>query len=289
MSSSRVTKLFERQDRSPVAESGNGEAEPSEVPQANTNPNIQNFLRALSDPTNAQIDIVAVHGLNPTNTDFHAEMTWTASNGKMWLKDFLPKGLPMARILLFGYNANVAFRTSVAGIQEEAENLLNRLALRRRSAGRPIIFVCHSLGGLVVKRALVTAKQTTRYINIKNATYGIAFFGTPHRGSRDNKVLLGNIAASIARAALRQPENSFLEALKKDSLFADQLVQDFKQQLEDYYILSFVETQPYGSLGLIVDPESATLGLSLDREIRISLAGNHKDICKFDSSDSDDY
>lgn len=76
--------------------------------------------------------IIAVHGLNPTNKDCHAEMTWTAFNQNMWLKDFLPKKLPMARILLFGYNANVAFQTSIAGVREQAENLLNRLKGKRR-------------------------------------------------------------------------------------------------------------------------------------------------------------
>jgi hypothetical protein len=50
----------------------------------------------------------------------------------MWLKDFLPKKLPTARILLFGYNANVAFQTSTAGVREQAENLLNRLNGKRR-------------------------------------------------------------------------------------------------------------------------------------------------------------
>jgi hypothetical protein len=59
-------------------------------------------------------------------------MTWTAHNQNMRLKDFLPKKLPTARILLFGYNANVAFETSTAGVREQAENLLNRLKGKRR-------------------------------------------------------------------------------------------------------------------------------------------------------------
>jgi hypothetical protein len=51
----------------------------------------------------------------------------------MWLRDFLPKKLPTARILLFGYNANVAFQTSTAGVREQAENLLNRLKGKRKA------------------------------------------------------------------------------------------------------------------------------------------------------------
>lgn len=75
---------------------------------------------------------MAVHGLNPTNKENHAEETWTAPNGKMWLRDFLPRDIPKARILLFSYNANIVFETSTAGVQEQAENLLNRLLMKRR-------------------------------------------------------------------------------------------------------------------------------------------------------------
>lgn len=151
---------------------------------------------------------------------------------------------------MFGYNANVAFETSIAGVREQAINLLNRIASKRGEAEeRPIVFVAHSLGGIVVKRALVEAKLDDSYKSIREATYGIAFFGTPHQGG--NFVKLGEIAASITRGVLRNPSNTLMEALKKDSLFSDTLVGDFRHQLEDYYVLSFYETRPIRKLGLV--------------------------------------
>jgi len=82
----------------------------------------------------------------------------------MWLKDFLPQEVPTARVMLFGYNANVAFETSTAGVLEQAHNLLNRLYLKRRQGTakhRPIIFIAHSLGGIVVKRVRFSESQYT--------------------------------------------------------------------------------------------------------------------------------
>jgi hypothetical protein len=75
--------------------------------------------------------IVAVHGLNPTNKELHAESTWTAGD-KLWLRDFLPLKIKQARVMLFGYNSNVAFEMSSAGVREQSENLLNRLRLKRK-------------------------------------------------------------------------------------------------------------------------------------------------------------
>ena len=162
----------------------------------------------------------------------------------------MPKKLPNARILLFGYNANVAFETSTAGVREQAVNLLNRVASEREDAeDRPIVFVAHSLGGIIVKQALVEAKLDDFYKSIREGTYGIAFFGTPHQGG--NFAKLGDIAASIVRGILRNPLNTLMEALKKDSLFSDNLVEDFRHSLEDYYVVSFFETLPMGQFGLV--------------------------------------
>lgn len=50
---------------------------------------------------------------------------------------------------------------------------------------RPIIFVCHSLGGLVCEDALIAARQSSeaRLRSILQHTRGIVFLGTPHHGA----------------------------------------------------------------------------------------------------------
>lgn len=42
-----------------------------------------------------------------------------------------------------------------------------------------------------------------------------------------------------------------MEALKKDSLFAEGIIQDFRHQLENFFVLSFFETLPYKNVGLV--------------------------------------
>jgi hypothetical protein len=95
------------------------------------------------------VSIVAVHGL-----DGHWERTWSDSNGKHWLRDFLPEQFPSANIMAFGYNSKVFFSPSVTGIEDVALDLLNRLIGERdkQSQNRPVIFIAHSLGGIIVKK-----------------------------------------------------------------------------------------------------------------------------------------
>jgi hypothetical protein len=100
------------------------------------------------------VDIVAIHGLNG-----HYSKTWSTSSVKggriNWLKDMLPQRIPNARIMSFGYNANVQFSKSTADISDFVEGLLSDLVSCRTSQQektRPLIFICHSLGGIVFKQ-----------------------------------------------------------------------------------------------------------------------------------------
>jgi hypothetical protein len=57
---------------------------------------------------------------------------WTdSSTGVLWLKTFLPEAIPNARIMTFGYDATVAFSTSMAGIDDFAHDLLDRVLATR--------------------------------------------------------------------------------------------------------------------------------------------------------------
>jgi len=87
----------------------------------------------------------------------------------------------------------------------------------------------------------VEAKLNDKYCAIRESTGGIAFFATPHRGG--NRASLGDIATRFAGAGLWNPRNNFMDFLKKDSLFSENLTDAFKHQYEEYQILSCYETR----------------------------------------------
>ncbi|KAF8536826.1 hypothetical protein BDD12DRAFT_747081, partial [Trichophaea hybrida] len=94
--------------------------------------------------------IVAVHRLGG-----HWSESWT-DNGKLWRRDFLPSQLPSARIMSFAYNLDTAFSIAITDIDDVAMMLIDRLDGERQleeEKKRPTVFISHSLGGVVVKKA----------------------------------------------------------------------------------------------------------------------------------------
>ena len=52
----------------------------------------------------------------------------------------------------------------------------------QRTDRRPILFICHSTGGIVVKHAL-SKKIAEGQNNVAACCLGVTFFSTPHHGS----------------------------------------------------------------------------------------------------------
>lgn len=69
--------------------------------------------------------------------------------------------------MTFGYDSVVFMSHSTSGVADFAIDLLERIRLNRQSAAeanRDIVFVCHSLGGIVCKKALVIAHERPEYL-----------------------------------------------------------------------------------------------------------------------------
>ncbi|EXJ76155.1 uncharacterized protein A1O5_00663 [Cladophialophora psammophila CBS 110553] len=233
--------------------------------------------------TSPAVDIVAVHGIGGD-----AVNTWTHPKSKaFWLKDFLPQQIPDARIMTFGYNADAAFGQSTAEVIDHAKSLLANLIDKREEAEeieRPLIFIAHSLGGIVVKQALLQARLEPRFQSISDATLGLIFLGTPHRGSE--KASYGNVLANVGKFLTHGPSSRLLTALHANSDVLLRLNTDFRFQLPDYQVYSFYEQRPMKGLSsLIVEKHSAFL--EINNEELIPVDADHSAMCKFETQSDD--
>ncbi|KAK0611365.1 Alpha/Beta hydrolase protein [Immersiella caudata] len=226
------------------------------------------------------VDIIAVHGLNGD-----AYTTWTHKNGVLWLQDLLPDLLPGCRVFTFGYPSQVVFSTSFAQVQEYARQLLSSLRdVQEHSDKRPrsIIFICHSLGGIVCKQALVFAHEDdATYGGVLKSVTGVVFLGTPHRGS--SAATLGSVVGTIVNLPglpAKSVRTDLLDYLKPGSRQLQDLAISVRNRLANLTVVSFYESEAqYPLPSVIVDQASAVL--NIPREDIISLPANHRDLCRF--------
>ncbi|KAH8650059.1 hypothetical protein BX600DRAFT_442145 [Xylariales sp. PMI_506] len=121
-------------------------------------------LNVEVDPEGAYIDIVAVHGIGVNPRD-----TWTHRKTQVnWLsnEDMLPRDVPKARIMTFGYDSvwfgDNPTRQTIDGV---ARKLLEALTTKRdgdedpQFLTRPIIFIGHGFGGLVLQQANIQVEE----------------------------------------------------------------------------------------------------------------------------------
>ncbi|KAF2151007.1 hypothetical protein K461DRAFT_295104 [Myriangium duriaei CBS 260.36] len=112
---------------------------------------IAHGLKIYHDPSDATIDIVAVPGFA---VDPEKSWTWDGFN---WLShpDGLMKDFSQARIMLYQYNSQYKGENSIdSPLHFFAAEFLSALEVKRENCSeRPMIFIAHSMGGLLVAQA----------------------------------------------------------------------------------------------------------------------------------------
>ncbi|KAI1123686.1 hypothetical protein F5Y10DRAFT_251265 [Nemania abortiva] len=242
-------------------------------------------LHVIHQPNCVALDIIFVHGLGG-----HSTNTWSKNHDSsfFWPKLWLPfePDIESARIFTFGYNANWRGATkSIANITDFAKELLFEMRFGRDSSGddlnlgaNPIIFVVHSMGGLVVKKAYLLGLHDNNYQEITQAVSAVIFLSTPHRGTNLAKVLNRVLAASF------QSTKIFVSDLNKSSPAIEELNEQFRHIAPRLSIWSFYETLAT-SIGpfkmMVLEKDSSILGYPA--EISRPLHADHHDVCKFSS------
>ncbi|KAL8792252.1 MAG: hypothetical protein Q9195_005131 [Heterodermia aff. obscurata] len=153
-------------------------------------------------------------------------------------------------------------------------------------AQTPTIFVAHSMGGLVVKKAYILGRSTSEYAQIVSNVYGIVFLATPHRGAQYAK-MLNHI---LSTAPLGAPPKAYIADLDTHSSALQDINEQFRTLCNELSLFSFFETLKT-SFGLtklvIVEKESGILGYP--QENSSPLNADHHTICKFTSREDPKY
>jgi hypothetical protein len=174
-----------------------------------------------------------------------------------WPGQLLPSSFPNCRILTYGYASQISnfFKGAAdqSHILAQGRDFLNQLEAQRRDdnakpLSRPIIFVAHSLGGIVVKEALRQAEGSKGLYQLNNAaifssTFAILFFGTPHRGA--SLAEWGDIVRNVVGALGFDTNDKLLKGLQPDSERLEELREEFGKMLfgQNWFIYSFQESR----------------------------------------------
>ncbi|KAI5793152.1 hypothetical protein EDC01DRAFT_630151 [Geopyxis carbonaria] len=253
-------------------------------------------ITPLAVPRDAVIDVCAVHGLNghAFNTWVNRELDTKADKaGTMWLRDFLPAEMPLAKIMTYGYNSVLTSATTKkAEVTDFARDLLERLvevkegeekqsywgAEREAAACVGMPFTGRDCGETGWKALVLAKEEPYRYPHIFDCVVSVMFLATPHNGSKSADI--GTLVADIASLAFQRPAKKLLETLKFDSPQLVQLSESFRKLESKASIVSFYELRPTPVLNtLIVDKKSAVQEIKGERIIPMD--ATHSGICKF--------
>lgn len=176
-----------------------------------------------------------------------------ALDNVFWPYHLLPVDIANVRILTYGYYSSPT-GPSQDNLYTLSNNMLIRVANARAGAPtRPLIFVCHSLGGILTKFMLrlsqdCTSGANTRMKAVRDSTAGVIFFATPHSGS--DLASWGEFLRRIASLGV-VTNPSLLAALNSqaDNGQLEELQQSFVKMLgphseRKFSVVNFQETKP---------------------------------------------
>ncbi|WP_077338806.1 esterase/lipase family protein [Pseudocolwellia agarivorans] len=245
-------------------------------------------LRSDSDEIK-DIHVIFLHGLGGD-----ANGTWLKKGSKdeawpIWLAEDNCD----LNIWTVEYDApKLKFNSSGMGIPDLAVNIFEHILKVPELAEGEIIFVCHSLGGLITKQILRIANDQTNRVEVQQLlgrVSGVAYLGTPHLGADIAKHGHNIVAKGLLRCLTFQQPSIVAASLSRNAPNLRELntwYRDWCQHKEIRHLV-LTETEKMYGIVTVVKPDSADPGIAGVRAIPISVS--HENICKPNDKNDEIY
>jgi len=144
-------------------------------------------------PEEHRFDCIVLPGLAR-----HPLLSWHSGQGGdgfNWVRDALTPSFAGVRVFLYGYGPELTNTSFVDASVASAEALMLILEEDGFSAPttKPLLFIAHSLGGLILKRLFVTlAGGNERATFMLSMIHAALFFGTPSTAWPVSNILAAN-------------------------------------------------------------------------------------------------
>jgi protein SERAC1 len=223
------------------------------------------------------LDVIFVHGLNGGIVE-----TWS-TNGTDSQDCYWPKWIcsvfPSVNVFSLGYPATIFEKWSKKemNLVERAQNTLEALSSDHIGT-RPIVFICHSLGGILAKQILRTARDSSDvdWNRIADRTRLVVFIATPHNGTG---------LASVLKCIFPRLSSNHIDLLSNESGQLDDLNNFYRDFAPKNQTVTAAYYEKYMLKGLlVVSKESADPGVSATRSVAID--ADHHTISKPKDQDS---
>ncbi|MCJ1466338.1 hypothetical protein MMC07_004957 [Pseudocyphellaria aurata] len=242
------------------------------------------------------LDIVVLHGLaghawntfaSPHQSDGLKESCWLKDELPTFLEDQEGKSL-YPRVMTFGYHANIWTNATIDGIDAPVSDLVHSLKVaRHQDPNRPLIFIGHSLGGIVIKQVVDFMVTSEKQKNPDHITpiKACLFLAVPHRGT-GNADSLNHFLKRLDKLLPpgTGPNRRFLKDLEKKNSTLANITDRFIQLLNGngISVISCYENKDYAKgKGKIVSKESAILDYAGRQEPPHPIDANHSDVARF--------
>ncbi|KAK4450533.1 hypothetical protein QBC34DRAFT_461102, partial [Podospora aff. communis PSN243] len=231
--------------------------------------------------------LIFVAGLNG-----HYLETWQKGD-TVWPRDLLHRHIPSVRIWSFHYNATLGGTSNMGKIIDHARELLGKVKQERPDENditaqmRPIVYIGHSLGGMLIKKAILISRSDPEFSALWHATRGAMFFAVPHHGldmtawRKFNTLVLKINPLAPGMVPTKRMEEQAIE----NSAALLEITDEFRPLQESLYFANFTEGKLMKGLHhLLVDEGRGWMDAPRKFELKLP-DGDHLGICQLGRND----